>query len=153
MKDLVVKRLRQHICVHLCRGERVTRTSPWRGIVRASCSSGARCAWNDGRPSCAAQGCTRHCCPRPPRWDRARYRRRRGAGCVLPDRGSRSQMASARKLGAGENWELGVYWSFGFEGFNKVMKQGAQTSNWRCTALAVMKYWSMRSARVLDKCV
>ena len=66
---------------------------------------------------------------------------------------SRSQMASARKLGAGENWELGVYWSFGFEGFNKVMKQGAQTSNWRCTALAVMKYWSMRSARVLDKCV
>ena len=57
---------------------------------------------------------------------------------------------------AGDIWRYGPprgYWCFGFEGFNKVMKQGAQTSNWRCTALAVMKYWSMRSARVLDKCV
>ena len=54
------------------------------------------------------------------------------------------------------SWRYGPprgYWCFGFEAFNKVMKRGAQMSNWTCTALAVMKHWSLRSARVLDKCV
>ena len=45
----------------------------------------------------------------------------------------------------------GTGWCFGFEAFNKVMKAGAQLSNFRCPALSVMKYWSLRSARVLDK--
>ena len=55
---------------------------------------------------------------------------------------------------AGDIWRYGPprgYWCFGFEAFNKVMKAGAQLSNFRCPALSVMKYWSLRSARVLDK--
>ena len=49
-------------------------------------------------------------------------------------------------------WRYGPprgYWCFGFEGFNKILKAGAQHSNWKCTPLAIMEYWSMRSARVL----
>ena len=55
---------------------------------------------------------------------------------------------------AGDIWRYGPprgYWCFGFEAFNKVMKSGAQLSNWKCPALAVMQYWSKYSARVLDK--
>lgn len=55
---------------------------------------------------------------------------------------------------AGDIWRYGPprgYWCFGFEAFNKVMKAGAQLSNFRCPALSVMQYWSLRSARVLDK--
>ena len=37
----------------------------------------------------------------------------------------------------------------GFEGFNKVIKAGAQRSNWRNESLSIMQYWSMRSARAM----
>ena len=39
------------------------------------------------------------------------------------------------------------YWCFGFEGFNKVIKDGAKRSNWICESLSIMQYWSMRVAR------
>jgi hypothetical protein len=41
------------------------------------------------------------------------------------------------------------YWCFGFEGFNRVIKAGAQRSNWRNTTYSIMEYWSMRSARTM----
>ena len=41
------------------------------------------------------------------------------------------------------------YWTMGFEGFNKVIKAGAQRSNWRNESLSIMQYWSMRSARAM----
>ena len=49
-------------------------------------------------------------------------------------------------------WRYGPprgYWCFGFEAFNKVIKAGAQQSNWKNTPVAIAQYWSMRSARVL----
>ena len=51
-------------------------------------------------------------------------------------------------------WRFGPprgYWCFGFEGFNRVIKSGAQRSNWRNTSLSIMRYWSARSARMLTK--
>ena len=44
------------------------------------------------------------------------------------------------------------YWCFGFEAFNKVIKAGAQRSNWRNSTRSIMEYWSMRSARALINC-
>ena len=41
------------------------------------------------------------------------------------------------------------YWCFGFEGFNKVIKAGAQRSNFQNEAFTIMQYWSMKSARTL----
>ena len=39
----------------------------------------------------------------------------------------------------------------GIWGFNKVIKPGAQRSNWRNESLSIMQYWSMRSARAMCK--
>ena len=49
-------------------------------------------------------------------------------------------------------WRYGPprgYWCFGFEAFNKVIKAGAQLSNWKNSTLSIMEYWSMRSARAM----
>ena len=50
-------------------------------------------------------------------------------------------------------WNYGPprgYWTFGFESFNKVIKQAAaQHSNWRSETVSLMEYWSMWSARNL----
>ena len=51
-------------------------------------------------------------------------------------------------------WRYGPprgYWCFGFEAFNKVIKAGAQLSNWKNSSLSIMEYWSMRSARALSR--
>ena len=50
---------------------------------------------------------------------------------------------------AGDVWRYGPprgYWCFGFEGFNKIIKAGAQRSNWKNETVSIMRYWSMRSA-------
>jgi hypothetical protein len=47
-------------------------------------------------------------------------------------------------------WRYGPprgYWCFGFEGFNKVIKRGARSSNWKDPTMSVMRYWSCRSVR------
>ena len=39
-------------------------------------------------------------------------------------------------------WQFGPprgYWCFGFEGFNKVIKDGAKRSNWICESLSIMQ--------------
>ena len=36
-------------------------------------------------------------------------------------------------------------WTFGFEGFNKVIKAGANHSNWKDETFSIMRYWSMRT--------
>lgn len=41
------------------------------------------------------------------------------------------------------------YWTFGFEGFNKVIKTGGRGSNWRHESYDIMSWWSIRSARWL----
>ena len=43
------------------------------------------------------------------------------------------------------------YWCFGFEAFNKVIKAGAQLSNWKNSSLSIMQYWSMRSVHTLSR--
>ena len=46
-------------------------------------------------------------------------------------------------------WRFGPprgYWTFGFEGFNKVIKAGASRSNYKNETLSIMKYWAMRPA-------
>ena len=51
-------------------------------------------------------------------------------------------------------WRFGPprgYWCFGFESFNRVIKAGAQHSNWKRSSLSIMQYWSMQSARGLVK--
>ena len=51
---------------------------------------------------------------------------------------------------AQDAWRFGPprgYWCFGFEGFNKIIKAGAQRSNWKSETVSIMRYWSMRSAR------
>lgn len=40
-------------------------------------------------------------------------------------------------------------WTMGFEGFNKVIKQGAGRSNFRQESLTLMEYYSMRTGRML----
>ena len=53
---------------------------------------------------------------------------------------------------ARDTWRFGPLrgcWCFGFEGFNKVIKAGAQLSNWKNSTVSVMEYWSMRSACAL----
>ena len=47
-------------------------------------------------------------------------------------------------------WRYGPargYMCFGFEAFNKVLKDGAQRSNHKNTALSIMTFWSMYTAR------
>ena len=42
-------------------------------------------------------------------------------------------------------WRFGPprgYWCFGFESFNKVIKAGAQRSNFKCTELSIMQAWA-----------
>ena len=49
-------------------------------------------------------------------------------------------------------WRFGPprgYWCFGYEGFNRVIKDGAKRSNWKNVTLSIMRYWSARSARSL----
>ena len=44
-------------------------------------------------------------------------------------------------------WRYGPprgYWCFGFEAFNRVIKAGARTSNWKNTTRSIMQYWSAR---------
>jgi hypothetical protein len=41
------------------------------------------------------------------------------------------------------------YWTFGFEGFNKVIKSAARRSNWRRESYDICKLWSLRAARWL----
>jgi hypothetical protein len=51
-------------------------------------------------------------------------------------------------------WRYGPprgYWTFGFESFNKVIKAGAQRSNWKLETRSIMQYWSMRSARAMQR--
>ena len=53
-------------------------------------------------------------------------------------------------------WRYGPgrgYWCFGFEAFNRVIKGGAQLSNWKNTTVSIMRYWSARSARALNRIV
>jgi hypothetical protein len=50
-------------------------------------------------------------------------------------------------------WRYGPprgYWCFGFEGFNKVIKLGAERSNFKNETVSIMQYWSMRSACALQ---
>ena len=45
-------------------------------------------------------------------------------------------------------WRFGPlrgYWTMGFEGFNKVIKAGANRSNWKDESVSIMRYWAMRS--------
>ena len=43
------------------------------------------------------------------------------------------------------------YWCFGFEAFNKVIKDGARRSNWKDTTGSIARYWAMRSARAVER--
>ena len=45
-------------------------------------------------------------------------------------------------------WRFGPlrgFWTFGFERFNKVIKAGANRSNYKNETLSIMRYWAMRS--------
>lgn len=49
-------------------------------------------------------------------------------------------------------WNYGPprgYWTFGYESFNKVIKAGAQRSNFKNETLSIMEYWSMRSGHAM----
>lgn len=49
-------------------------------------------------------------------------------------------------------WRYGPprgYWSFGFEHFNKVLKDGARRCHWKNESVSMMRYWSLWSARRL----
>jgi hypothetical protein len=49
-------------------------------------------------------------------------------------------------------WNYGPprgYWCFGFEGFNRVIKAGAQLSNWKDETMSILRYWSVLSAHEL----
>ena len=53
---------------------------------------------------------------------------------------------------AGDVWRYGPprgYWCFGFEGFNKIIKAGAEKSNFKDVTTSIMRYWQYRSARKL----
>ena len=53
---------------------------------------------------------------------------------------------------AKDAWDYGPprgYWCFGFEGFNRVIKRGAQLSNWKDETMSILRYWSMYSAHQL----
>ena len=39
------------------------------------------------------------------------------------------------------------YWCFGFEAFNKVVKEGAKRSGFKGETVSCMRYWSMCNAR------
>ena len=50
-------------------------------------------------------------------------------------------------------WRYGPprgYWCFGFEGFNRIIKQGAKRSNWKNTALSIMEYYMWRTVNHLS---
>ena len=40
-------------------------------------------------------------------------------------------------------------WTFGFEGFNAIIKEGAEKSNYKNETVSIMRHWSMRHARWL----
>ena len=59
---------------------------------------------------------------------------------------------ATKGVSARDMWLFGPprgYWCFGYEAFNKVIKAGAQRSNWRDTTYSIMQYWSVRSARAM----
>ena len=43
------------------------------------------------------------------------------------------------------------YWCMSFEGFNKIVKQATELSNYRQEDLFVLDHWIMKSARVLRR--
>lgn len=43
------------------------------------------------------------------------------------------------------------YWCMSFEGFNKLVKQATEISNYRQEDLFVLEHWIMKSARVLRR--
>lgn len=43
------------------------------------------------------------------------------------------------------------YWCMSFEGFNKIVKQATEISNYRQEDLFVIEHWVMKSARVLRR--
>lgn len=52
----------------------------------------------------------------------------------------------------GDLWRFGPpkgYWCFGFEGFNNIIKAGAEKSNFKDVTTSIMRYWQYRSARKL----
>ena len=51
-------------------------------------------------------------------------------------------------------WRFGPprgYWTFGFEGFNKIIKAGANRTNYKHETRSVMRYWIMRSGHNMRK--
>ena len=53
-----------------------------------------------------------------------------------------------------EEWKYGpprVFWCFGFEAFNRLIKKACNLSNYKNEVLTAMQFWSMRSARRLRK--
>ena len=55
---------------------------------------------------------------------------------------------------SGDVWKYGpprAFWCFGFEAFNKLIKNTCNLTNYNNEVLAVMQYWSMRSARRLKR--
>lgn len=55
---------------------------------------------------------------------------------------------------AADAWKYGpprVFWCFGFEAFNKLIKKACNLSNYKNEVLTAMQFWSMRSARRLRK--
>ena len=45
------------------------------------------------------------------------------------------------------------FWTMGFEGNNKVIKAGAERSNWKDESRSIMQYWSLRSGHELRRIV
>lgn len=43
------------------------------------------------------------------------------------------------------------FWCMSFEGFNKVVKQATEISNYRHEDMFVLEHWIMKSARVLRR--
>ena len=69
------------------------------------------------------------------------------AGLKRPKHHSLSHLAS-------DTYEFGPLrgiWTFGFEGFNKRIKEGAGRSNFRQESLTLMEYYNMRSARMFAR--
>ena len=51
-------------------------------------------------------------------------------------------------------WNFGPprgYWCMGYEGFNKVIKAGANRSNYINESKSIMEYWSMRSGHEMTR--
>jgi hypothetical protein len=43
------------------------------------------------------------------------------------------------------------YWCMSFEGFNKIVKQATEISNYRSEDMFVLEHWMMKSAKVLRR--